>query len=525
MEKIRCRCGMEANVVECGAGAYVICRCCGAGAYMFATKGEAIKMFREKYTINGSAEAEVLAFAQYADLEKAADRTAAKIKEGFLEMGYILKVARDTDILAGSGYGSHEEFAEKRYGLDKGTVSRYIRIVERFSEGGDSCVLKENYKNIGFAKLSLMLHMPDAVAEEITERYSKQEVQEIKEEVEAEKAVSDIEVAIEAACVPPEERREAKSLLELAVRQLGREQQALYAKLWEADKSFTEAVRGARILETLAPQGDAIYMVRVPGVGRLMLSVSGSSASVTSVRGGEKEECSPGQVSAAVHGICHPAWTADKSYQDEYGEKMDGQAEAAAEPGGQGEDAPVQPKEKEKRKDSKVTKAKPPKKPSPQGRNLAPRQEPAPQNTEDAPVPGQMDVEEWLADVPEVSYREIQGEQEAGSTDKLPDAGGGSVGAVLEARRTAPPAFAGREPDALEQEAAAVMPEGARLEEEAYQEAARSLDFLKKAFTIWDWRAVPDDTLDNMLKEAVSLAAALEKMMEARGRHGEKHYA
>ena len=42
----------------------------------------------------------LLAFARYPDLEKAADRTAAKIKEGFMEMGYILKVARDTDILA-----------------------------------------------------------------------------------------------------------------------------------------------------------------------------------------------------------------------------------------------------------------------------------------------------------------------------------------------------------------------------------------------------------------------------------------
>ena len=91
--------------------------------------GDILEMYREA---KGSADAggtegestEILAFAQYRDLEKAADRTAAKIKEGFMEMGYILKVARDTDILAGSGYAGHEEFAEKRYGLDKGTVSR-----------------------------------------------------------------------------------------------------------------------------------------------------------------------------------------------------------------------------------------------------------------------------------------------------------------------------------------------------------------------------------------------------------------
>lgn len=68
--------------------------------------GDVIKLFEEGQST------EVLAFAKYQDLEKAADRTAAKIKEGFMEMGYILKVARDTDILAGSGYANHEEFAE-----------------------------------------------------------------------------------------------------------------------------------------------------------------------------------------------------------------------------------------------------------------------------------------------------------------------------------------------------------------------------------------------------------------------------
>lgn len=142
---------------------------------------------------------EVLAFAGYRDFEAAADRTAAKIKEGYLEMGYILKMARDTDILRGSGYAGYEEFAERRYGLDKGTVSRYIRIVERFSVGGNSHVLKDNYREMGFAKLSIMLHMPDAIAEELMDTLSKAEVQAVREEIEAEGRISDIELAIEKA--------------------------------------------------------------------------------------------------------------------------------------------------------------------------------------------------------------------------------------------------------------------------------------------------------------------------------------
>ena len=296
----------------------------------------------------------LLAFARYPDLEKAADRTAAKIKEGFMEMGYILKVARDTDILAGSGYASHEEFAEKRYGLDKGTVSRYIRIVERFSVGGDSHVLQDGYRDIGFAKLSLMLHMPDAVAEEITGSYSKQEVQAIKEEIDAEHAVSDIEVAIEAAEAPEPEG----SLLERAIRQLGKEQQALYHRLHDI-----HAIDGtaAMVMDVLAPQGEAVYMVRIPGTGRLMISISGEAASVTNVRSGGKERYAAGDVQAAVAGIMHPG-PVKESWQQEYGEPMGPLAEAAPGPAADGQGAEGAPSQKrEKRKGSKVVKAAQPK--------------------------------------------------------------------------------------------------------------------------------------------------------------------
>ena len=61
--------------------------------------GDVVRMFQGQNVREDTVGTEVLAFAKYPDLEKAADRTAAKIKEGFMEMGYILKVARDTDAL------------------------------------------------------------------------------------------------------------------------------------------------------------------------------------------------------------------------------------------------------------------------------------------------------------------------------------------------------------------------------------------------------------------------------------------
>lgn len=485
--------------------------------------GDVIKMYEGEH---GPANTEVLAFAQYRDLEKAADRTAAKIKEGFMEMGYILKVARDTDILAGSGYGNHEEFAEKRYGLDKGTVSRYIRIVERFSVGGNSHTLQEGYKNIGFAKLSLMLHMPDAIAEEITENYSKQEVQEIKEEIDAERAVSDIEVAIENAEIPEEEK--TGSLLDKAVRQLGKEQPELYRKMhdacWDTDGSLMAAV-----MEILAPQGDAIFMVRIPGTGRLMISISGDAASVTNVRSGEKEKYTAADVRNAVMGIIHGGG-AEASWQQEYGESMvpAGAEDPVREEAEKTEVAPVQPKEK--RKESKVVKAAPPKAPAKKaGRASVGELHP---ESEEEPLPGQMEVMDYPEaypmgsacvdaekQIPDVRYEEIREE------NHLETAGREGVSS-----ETAEPAA---EPD----EAAAVkkvLPSEENTVDQADREESAEfirmdangfLERLRKTFTIWD-EEIPMDFLRKAHQDAVSLAAAIEKLMDIKGEeNGRKHYA
>lgn len=310
---------------------------------------------------------ELLAFAGYNEFEEAADRTAFKIKEGFMEMGNILKIARDTDILTGSGYANVEEFAQRRYDLDKGTVSRYIRIVERFSVGGNSHILKENYKKMGFAKLSLMLHMPDAIAEELMESLSKSEVLAIKEELDAESVISDIELAIEKAeeqetqeqtpqiPVPPEDA----SMLQKAVYQFGKEHPEVYEKVWQAvtDADFS------LIPDILAPQGDAVLMTRIPGTGRIMIAVQGDSVSVTNVRTQEKNKHSMMELSKEFTALCQGVEeTWESAYQSMYGILPEKEAEPVKSE--KTEVAPVQPP-KEKRKESKVTKAKPAKKEQP----------------------------------------------------------------------------------------------------------------------------------------------------------------
>ena len=111
-----------------------------------------------------------------AELDGELQRTA----EGFVRIGYLLKVARDTNVLAESGYNSVAEFAQAEYGLDKSQVSRFIRINDEYSEEGYSDRLQERYREFGYAKLSLMLLLPAAVNEEISANFSKSGPQNIE---------------------------------------------------------------------------------------------------------------------------------------------------------------------------------------------------------------------------------------------------------------------------------------------------------------------------------------------------------
>ena len=72
------------------------------------------------------------------------------------------------------------KFAQKEYGLGKSTVSRFIAINEKYSEGGNSLELKAEYKAFSSSKLAEMLTLPDAEVELITERTTIKEIRELK---------------------------------------------------------------------------------------------------------------------------------------------------------------------------------------------------------------------------------------------------------------------------------------------------------------------------------------------------------
>ena len=172
---------------------------------------------------------ELINYNGYEEFKQAVNRVLNRTVEDFVLTGYLLKQARDTDILKDSGYNDVNEFAWGEYKLDASQVSRYIRVNDKFSEGGYSPKLQEQYQGFGYAKLALMLTLPEEVVEELTPAYSKTEIQAVKEEIEEEEKITDIEVILEG------QKEEQKDLgnLEKALHQIFHDEPELYKTMHE----------------------------------------------------------------------------------------------------------------------------------------------------------------------------------------------------------------------------------------------------------------------------------------------------
>lgn len=303
---------------------------------------------------------EIVTYQSYSEYKAELDTELQKSAEGFVRIGYLLKLARDTDVLKESGYASVNEFAQAEYNIDKSMVSRFIGINDRFSEGGNSPQLKEQYRNYGYAKLAIMLQLPDSINEELSPAFSKAEIQAVKEEYDLEKKKTDLEVLMEEK---PEGQQDMEDNLSKAVWQLGHDEPELYKEIYDA---VVRAGGGYEALqEALAPAGEGIYSVRIPGTGRLLLSVKETDRDITltNIRTGEKEGCTWESLHRTVCGIVRM----DSESPEESWEKVYGEPFPVKEEPEKPKVAPVQQKKENKKpvqkKKPKVTKAKTEEKP------------------------------------------------------------------------------------------------------------------------------------------------------------------
>lgn len=304
---------------------------------------------------------EIISYEErYRKYKQELDGAFTQAAEKFVLIGYLLREAAETDILRSSGYKNMEEFAYAEYGVEASQANRFININRRFSEGGNSKQLKQQYRGIGSSKLAVMLTIPDEINEVLPKTLTKDELLEIQAEVKEEKKVSDIEVEIERAeaaavtdkpMLPPE-----GSPLRRNLWQLGKEQEELFRKLWRI--CFLHTAFGnknnAEIMDVLIPQGDAVYTVRIPGERRTQIIVNSDGATIVNLKTLERSKYTEDQICDAVRSLIDGGSSPEEQYKKLYGEDL-----TPEEP----EIAPVQPtdspkeKKPEKRKESRVTKA------------------------------------------------------------------------------------------------------------------------------------------------------------------------
>lgn len=243
----------------------------------------------------------------YNDFKAELDHEMHRAAQGFVRIGYLLRKARDTDILANSPYKNVLEFAEKEYGLDKSQTSRFIAINERFGDPKDPEELAEQYRPFGVKKLNMMLMLPDSLNEELTDDYTAAEIAEIKAEVTEEQKITPLEVMAE------EQDHTDLSMLARVLYKIGEDDPDLMMELMGADylSATVDGMHKDTLLEILAPAGQKMYMARVQGVGRMALVINGQRITLTNVREDTKEEYTMEDIEESLAELYRRSWTSD----------------------------------------------------------------------------------------------------------------------------------------------------------------------------------------------------------------------
>ena len=128
---------------------------------------------------------------EYISIKEDIKRRLNHLAESFVAIGYRLKQIRDTEAYRQDGYNTIYEFAEKELGLTKSPTSRFMAINDKYSIGGNSLELREEFIGLGKSRLSEMLTMDPEDYVLITAQTSIKDIREIKR---MEKAAGENEV-------------------------------------------------------------------------------------------------------------------------------------------------------------------------------------------------------------------------------------------------------------------------------------------------------------------------------------------
>ena len=126
----------------------------------------------------------------YADAKDILREKLMNLKMNFIAAGYYLKYIRDNELYLEDGYTSIWDFAEDNYGIQKSTASRWMKMNDRFSEGGNTPILAEKYKAFGKSQLQEMLYLEDDQMDQVTPDMTVKEIREVRNPEPEEEPVS-----------------------------------------------------------------------------------------------------------------------------------------------------------------------------------------------------------------------------------------------------------------------------------------------------------------------------------------------
>ena len=256
-------------------------------------------------------------FETYEAYKNTMDQAVGATVQNIVKIGYLLKVARDTGILQESGYTTMRDFAQAEYNIDASMASRFIGINDRYSVGGNSMTLDEKYTGYETSKLAEMLTLPDAIIEEIPPEMKRDEIREIKGQLKEEEKTSDMEVLIEKCETEPSDDSDLAAVLKQTLEEN-------FEMFKEIDKLIYDGCKHEELYEALAPAGYAALIGRIPGKGRMMLSIKSLSEApvLINTRTNEKEEYTWDQIFDDLdYFIKYPNDTPDpeKDYKETFG--------------------------------------------------------------------------------------------------------------------------------------------------------------------------------------------------------------
>lgn len=246
----------------------------------------------------------------YEQLKRALNTELKSAAISFVRIGYLLKTARDTDLLKDTEYQDVNEFAAKEFGLDKSQVSRFMAINDRFSIGGYSEHLEDKYAEYGSSKLSIMLMLPDSINEQLSPEYSKSDIQTIKEEYQAEKSISDLEVMMEPKAQQPETKND--EFIALITHQLVEEHPEPAKTIkWGMDQGIK--IDDEDVSDSYLRDGDSAYNIRISGMGRFLISCKAAGLNITNMRTDENTPVSWSEFrDVLIEELSHREWAEDK---------------------------------------------------------------------------------------------------------------------------------------------------------------------------------------------------------------------